>query len=66
LHARDADGSDGGSLKRGKQNAAQRVADGVTVAALKGFGYELRVGVGGGFLVANEAVRELETSKFGD
>jgi hypothetical protein len=38
----------------------------VAVAAFEWFGDKLGVGVAGGFLVANEAVRELETSKFGD
>ncbi len=64
LHARDADGSDGRAFQGGKENAAEGVADGVAVSALEWLGDELGVGIGGGFLVADEAVRELETSKF--
>jgi hypothetical protein len=64
LHARDADGSDGGAFQGGEENAAEGVADGVAVSTLEGLGDELGVGIGGGFLVANEAVRELETSEF--
>jgi hypothetical protein len=36
----------------------------VAVSTLEGLGDELGVGIGGGFLVANEAVGELETSEF--
>jgi hypothetical protein len=36
----------------------------VAVSTLEWLGDELGVGIGGGILVANEAVRELETSKF--
>ena len=64
LHARDADGSDGCTLQRGKEHATEGVADGVAVSALEWLGDELGVGIGGGVLVANEAVRELETSEF--
>jgi hypothetical protein len=36
----------------------------VAISALERLGDELGVGIGGGVLVANEAVRELETSEF--
>jgi hypothetical protein len=36
----------------------------VAVSALEWLGGELGVGIGGGVLVPDEAVRELETSKF--
>jgi hypothetical protein len=36
----------------------------VAVSTLEGLGDELGVSIGGGFLVTDEVVRELETSKF--
>ena len=64
LHAGNPDGGDGGTFQRGKEHAAQGIANGVAVAALEGFGDELGVGISGGFLVTDEAVRELESSEF--
>jgi hypothetical protein len=61
LNAADLHGGDGGALQRGEQDAAQGVADRVTVTLVEGFGDELRVGVGGGGLVANEAIRHFES-----
>jgi hypothetical protein len=64
LDARNPDRSDGGTFQGGQEHAAERVADGVAVSTLEGLGDELGVCIGGGFLVADEVVRELETSKF--
>jgi hypothetical protein len=64
LYTCDADRSDGSAFQRGKKNAAKGVADGVAVSTLEWLGGELGVGIGGGILIANEAVRELETSEF--
>ena len=45
--ALDAHGGDRGAFQRGKQHAAQGVADGVAVAGLKGLGDEFCVGICG-------------------
>ena len=65
LHAGNFHRSNGSTLKRGEQDAAQRVTDRVAVAALKRFCDKLRVSVGCGILVANETIWKLETSKCG-
>jgi len=51
LGAGDFDGGDRGTFQRGQQDAAQRVADGVTITPFERFGGELGEGVGGGFVI---------------
>ena len=47
LRAVDLHRGDGGAFERGKEHAAERIADGVAVAGLKGLGDELGVGFSG-------------------
>jgi hypothetical protein len=63
LNAADLHGGDSGAFQGGKQDAAEAVADGVTVTFIKGFGDELGVGFGGRGLVFNETTRHFESSK---
>ena len=63
LRALDFDRGDGGAFERGKQHAAQGVAEGVAVSALKRLGGEFGVGVGGGGFILLKPGRHLETSK---
>ncbi len=56
----DLDRCDGRALETGEKDPAKRVAQGMAVAAVEGFRDELRVGVGGGVLVLDEAIGHLE------
>ena len=61
LDAADFHGGDGGSFKRGQEDAADGVAEGVAVSLVEGLGDELGVGFGGRGLVLDEAVRHFES-----
>ena len=59
----DFHGSDGCAFKGGEKDAAEGVANCVTVTFVEGFGDELGVGVGGRGLVFHEAIRHFESSE---
>jgi hypothetical protein len=54
-------GSDSGTFQRGEEDAAEGVANRVTVTFIKRFCGELGVVIGGGSLVADEAIRHFES-----
>ena len=61
--ALDLDAGDGGAFQRGEQHAAQRVAEGMAVAGLEGFGDELGViALGYGF-VFRQTIGHFETTE---
>ena len=62
IGARDPDGSDGGTLQRGEQNAPQGIAKRVTVTAFKRLGDKSGVGGGGGILILEEPLWHFESS----
>ena len=59
----ELDAGDGGAFQRGKEHAAQGVAEGVAVAGLKGFGDELGVVAFGGGLVFCQTIGHFETTE---
>ena len=63
LGAGNADRGDRRAFEGGQQNAAERVTDRVAESGFEGFRGELRVGVGGGFFVFDETIRNLKRSK---
>jgi hypothetical protein len=63
LHAFDRHRGDRGAFDGAQQDAAERVADGVTEAGLEGFGEILRVGGGRGRLLFLEGLGALELSE---
>jgi hypothetical protein len=62
LSAGDANGSDRGTLKRGEQNAAEAVSNGVTESCLERLCRELGVGIGGGIFVFGETIWDFKRS----
>ena len=62
LRAIHFDGSDGRALEGGEQNAAERIADGVTVTGFKGLGEKLRVRIRGGGVLAGQPFRHFKTT----
>ena len=62
LRAVDFDRSNGGAFKRGKQNAAKRVPNGVAVTGFKRLGDELGVGFCGRTLLFGESFRHFKTT----
>ena len=62
LRAGDFHRGDGGAFERGEEHAAERVADGVAVAGLKGFGDKFGVGFRGDALVFDEGLRHFKTT----
>jgi hypothetical protein len=63
FRAADFHGSDGGTFQGGKKDAAEGVANGVTVSLVERFGDELGIGVGCRGLVFDKAAGHLESSK---
>ena len=63
VDAVDLDGGDRRALDRAKQHPAQRVADGVAVAGLKGLGDKLRIGGRGALLNLRELAGQFELSE---
>ena len=63
INSVDLDRNDGGTFERGKKDAAEGVAHGVSIAGLKGFGSKLRVGGGSSRLVFNKRLGHFKTSK---
>jgi hypothetical protein len=57
----DFHGGDGSAFQRGKEHAAEGVADGVTITTFKRLRRELAIGVGGRRLVFREAIRHFES-----
>src|SRR5262249_41042017 len=62
LRSRDFHRGDGRAFKRGKQDAPERVSNGVTVAGLKRLGAELCISICGRTLVFCESLRHFETT----
>ena len=62
LRAGDLHCGDGGAFERGKEHAAERIADRVAVAGLEGFGDELGVGFSGRRLVLDEGLGHFKTT----
>ena len=59
----DFDRRDGGTLNRAQENATQGIADGVTIAGLKGLSDELGVGRRGAVLHLGEFIGQFELSE---
>jgi hypothetical protein len=59
----DLDGGNGGTLDGAEEDAAERIADGMSVTRFEGFGDELGVGRCGTFLDLGELAGQFELSE---
>jgi hypothetical protein len=59
----ELDAGDGGAFQRGEEDAAQGVAEGVTVTGFKGFGDELGVVAFGDGFVFRQTIGHFETTE---